>query len=130
MQYATYVVEWDFESGSEKERLIVVDAATMEQARRETGLPDATFHEAEPLELAEWDELTGEGLGLSDLVRLERMVRGELVALHNERLRLAERHEPDSREARRGVGKAVRLAALRGRLLSWIREAEQVVEDV
>lgn len=118
----------DTKPPTQTRRLVCIDVDDQDQARRDTGLVDVDFHPATDAEVEEWHLLTSEELDEHDLVRLERLVRGEIVQVGNKRLRDVF-HGRSGERQERDLGKAVRLSMLRGKLLAWLSELEEEHEE-
>lgn len=111
----------DEEYTVEVERLVVVKAPDAATAARDSGFPDAVFHEASADELDEWDDERLLELTPRELSMLDGLVRKRLLEIAS-RLRRGARpdHEPTERN------KALQLNRLRGKLDALEQEA---VED-
>lgn len=77
----------DGEAVGAETQLVIVHAKDAEDARRESGIVDASFEEATQEELVEWDDLTTPPLNEEELGRLLTLVRRELVAIANKEAR-------------------------------------------
>jgi hypothetical protein len=80
------VIDEGEQVGSER-RLFVVQAVDALDARRESGLVDAHFHEATDEEMVQWDRLTATGFTQEDVGRLLTLVRREIVHVSNKEAR-------------------------------------------
>ena len=103
------------------EHLVVVPAADELDARRESGLIEAEFHEAHDDELDEWDAICSSALTDIDLHVLVKSVRKLQVGMANQFARdrgFGAEGEGEIAEARRRKAryKARKLAQLRGKL--------------
>jgi len=105
-----------------EERLVVVYARSADDARRESALIDAEFHEASEDELMEWDRITEGPLDLDEIERITKYVRRQLRELANAAARRVAFPKPeDDRYAPADLYKAVRLVELRGKVELLVR---------
>lgn len=103
------------------DRLVLIEAENADDARRESALLEAAFHEATEEEWERWQDTCMEDLRRGELWRLERLVRADSIALVSKRLREQQLGSSGER-VERNLGKAIRLAVLRSKLTLLIDE--------
>jgi hypothetical protein len=109
--WATWNLEWH--NACRVRKLVVVEATTEQEARRESGLPFAAFHRATEEELLAWELVTDRPLTEGDADALIGLVARALRGLHNKQVnKRAKGEEVDPRD----VQKARLFNQLRGRL--------------
>jgi hypothetical protein len=118
---ARWIHAWydDADVRQEKERLVVVEADTPEDAQQATGLVVEEFHEATDDEIEEWDDLTEKPMEDSEVGMMVSLVRSELreIARRRRRDRVTGRWNAETDVAfDSNRGRAYRLLRLLGKL--------------